>query len=86
MYSSIWDGDDWATWGGLIKIVWTQAPFTSSFRNCNAEEGCAWSSKTYSCKVNSKPMNDRLLKEEKKKKKEELNETSLERLKWVHKN
>ncbi|GFS38204.1 xyloglucan endotransglucosylase/hydrolase 25 [Actinidia rufa] len=43
LYSSIWNADDWATRGGLVKTDWTQAPFTTSYRNFRAE-ACVWSS------------------------------------------
>ncbi|CAB4273903.1 unnamed protein product [Prunus armeniaca] len=33
IYSSLWNADDWATRGGLVKTDWTQAPFTASYRN-----------------------------------------------------
>ncbi|WRX31731.1 Glycoside hydrolase family 16 - like 10 [Theobroma cacao] len=29
IHSSIWNADDWATRGGLVKTDWTKAPFTS---------------------------------------------------------
>ncbi|GFZ13170.1 xyloglucan endotransglycosylase 6 [Actinidia rufa] len=41
LYSSIWNADDWATRGGLVKTDWTQAPFTTSYRNFRAE-ACVW--------------------------------------------
>ncbi|KAK6917965.1 Xyloglucan endo-transglycosylase, C-terminal [Dillenia turbinata] len=47
VYSSIWNADDWATMGGRVKIDWTKAPFTASYRNFNAD-GCVWSSATLS--------------------------------------
>jgi len=28
IYSSLWNADDWATRGGLVKTDWSQAPFT----------------------------------------------------------
>ncbi|KAJ6736029.1 XYLOGLUCAN ENDOTRANSGLUCOSYLASE/HYDROLASE PROTEIN 8-RELATED [Salix viminalis] len=42
IYSSLWNADDWATRGGLVKTDWTQAPFTASYRNFNAN-ACVWS-------------------------------------------
>ncbi|KAK4769840.1 hypothetical protein SAY87_030372 [Trapa incisa] len=36
LYASLWNADDWATMGGRVKTDWTNAPFTSSFRNFNA--------------------------------------------------
>ncbi|KMZ62378.1 Xyloglucan endotransglucosylase/hydrolase 2 [Zostera marina] len=40
IYSSLWDADDWATRGGLVKTDWTKAPFTASYRNFNADICC----------------------------------------------
>ncbi|KAE8661090.1 putative xyloglucan endotransglucosylase/hydrolase protein 25 [Hibiscus syriacus] len=36
IYSSLWNADDWATRGGVVK------PFTASYRNFNAN-ACTWS-------------------------------------------
>jgi beta-glucanase (GH16 family) len=47
LYSSLWDADSWATRGGLVKTDWTQAPFTASYRNYNAQ-ACIWSSSSSS--------------------------------------
>ncbi|KAK4577929.1 hypothetical protein RGQ29_028177 [Quercus rubra] len=45
IYSSLWNADDWATRGGLIKTDWTKAPFTASYRNFKAN-ACVWSSES----------------------------------------
>ncbi|KAL3502886.1 hypothetical protein ACH5RR_037340 [Cinchona calisaya] len=39
VYCSLWNADDWATQGGRVKTDWTNAPFTVSYRNFNAN-GC----------------------------------------------
>ncbi|CAK9163724.1 unnamed protein product [Ilex paraguariensis] len=51
-YASLWDAEDWATQGGRVKTNWTQAPFTASYMNFNAN-GCANSSGS-SCGSTSK--------------------------------
>ncbi|CAA6672180.1 unnamed protein product [Spirodela intermedia] len=33
LYSSLWNADDWATRGGLVKTDWSKAPFVSTYRN-----------------------------------------------------
>ncbi|CAA3016311.1 xyloglucan endotransglucosylase hydrolase 24-like [Olea europaea subsp. europaea] len=74
-YSSLWNADDWATRGGLIKTDWSKAPFTASLRNFKAN-ACIWKSEKSSCKnSSSKPWSS-----------QELDSESQERLKWVHKN
>ncbi|XP_020231423.1 xyloglucan endotransglucosylase/hydrolase protein 15 [Cajanus cajan] len=36
VYTTLWDGDFWATRGGQVKIDWSKAPFVASFKNFNA--------------------------------------------------
>ncbi|KAJ0089871.1 hypothetical protein Patl1_14316 [Pistacia atlantica] len=81
IYSSLWNADDWATRGGLVKTDWTQAPFTASYRNFKAD-ACVWSNGKSSCTSNSpssSSSNGAWLSQE-------LDTTSQERLKWVQKN
>ncbi|XP_041024776.1 probable xyloglucan endotransglucosylase/hydrolase protein 16 isoform X2 [Juglans microcarpa x Juglans regia] len=42
LYSSLWNADQWATRGGLVKTDWSKAPFTASYRHFNVE-ACFWS-------------------------------------------
>lgn len=46
IYSSLWNADDWATRGGLVKTDWSKAPFTAYYRNFNVID--SKSSKTFS--------------------------------------
>lgn len=73
IYSSLWNADDWATRGGLIKTDWTQAPFTASYRNFNAD-ACIWSSGKSSCSAHNAWLW------------QQLDGTNQLRLKWVQKN
>ncbi|XP_049399413.1 xyloglucan endotransglucosylase protein 1-like [Solanum stenotomum] len=38
IYSSLWNADDWATRGGLVKTDWSKAPFTAYYRNFYAQK------------------------------------------------
>ncbi|PNY06698.1 brassinosteroid-regulated protein bru1-like protein [Trifolium pratense] len=38
IYSSLWNADDWATRGGLVKTDWSKAPFTAYYRNFKATQ------------------------------------------------
>ncbi|MQL82267.1 hypothetical protein Taro_014734 [Colocasia esculenta] len=49
IYSSLWDADDWATRGGLVKTDWTQAPFVASYRNYSDDLSCVWASGASTC-------------------------------------
>ncbi|XP_034930110.2 probable xyloglucan endotransglucosylase/hydrolase protein 23 [Populus alba] len=84
IYSSLWNADDWATRGGLVKTDWSQAPFTASYRNFNAKDACVWSNGASSCGTNSSAAaassnTNAWLSEE-------LGSTSQQRLEWVKKN
>jgi xyloglucan:xyloglucosyl transferase TCH4 len=75
--SSIWNADDWATRGGLVKTDWTQSPFTASFRNFNAK-ACIWSNGVSSCSSSNSTNNAWFS--------QELDSSSQKRLRWVQKN
>ncbi|XP_044472233.1 probable xyloglucan endotransglucosylase/hydrolase protein 23 [Mangifera indica] len=48
IYSTLWNADDWATRGGLVKTDWSQAPFTASYTNFNDDNACVWTYGQYS--------------------------------------
>ncbi|XP_075667327.1 xyloglucan endotransglucosylase protein 1-like isoform X2 [Castanea sativa] len=48
LYSSLWNADQWATRGGLVKTDWSKAPFTAYYRNFNAN-ACVWFRDSSSC-------------------------------------
>ncbi|KAG8376356.1 hypothetical protein BUALT_Bualt09G0054600 [Buddleja alternifolia] len=73
IYSSLWNADDWATRGGLVKTDWTKAPFTASFSNFDALD-C--SSKSNPCSKNSSS-NSWFS--------QALDNSGQERIKWVQK-
>ncbi|MFS7935857.1 putative xyloglucan:xyloglucosyl transferase [Helianthus anomalus] len=81
IHSSLWNADDWATRGGLVKTDWSQAPFTASYRNFKAD-ACVVASGKSSCggsAASSGGINQAWLSEE-------LDNTKQERLRWVQKN
>lgn len=80
IYSSLWNADDWATRGGLVKTDWTKAPFTASYRNFNAN-ACVWSSGASSCSSSSPSSsgNETWFSQE-------FDNTSQAKLKWVQQN
>ncbi|XP_061343817.1 probable xyloglucan endotransglucosylase/hydrolase protein 26 [Gastrolobium bilobum] len=41
VYTSLWNADDWATRGGLVKTNWSGAPFKARFRHFRAR-ACKW--------------------------------------------
>ncbi|XP_062164178.1 probable xyloglucan endotransglucosylase/hydrolase protein 23 [Alnus glutinosa] len=77
IYSSLWNADDWATRGGLVKTDWSQAPFTASYRNFKAD-ACIWSSGASSCNLSSSTSSSWLS--------QELDTSNQDRLKWVQNN
>ncbi|KAE8653160.1 hypothetical protein Csa_019870 [Cucumis sativus] len=78
IYSSLWNADDWATRGGLVKTDWTKAPFTASYKNFKAE-ACVWSGGKSSCSPSPAGSSNSWLSQE-------MDSASQERLKWVQKN
>ncbi|XP_010243150.1 PREDICTED: xyloglucan endotransglucosylase/hydrolase 2-like [Nelumbo nucifera] len=79
IYSSLWNADDWATRGGLVKTDWTKAPFTAYYRNFNAN-ACVWSAGSSSCSSKStNSFTDSAWQTQ------ELDATSRRRLRWVQK-
>ncbi|KAK1323810.1 putative xyloglucan endotransglucosylase/hydrolase protein 23 [Acorus calamus] len=86
LYSSLWDAEDWATRGGLIKTDWTKAPFRAWYRNFNAN-ACVWSSGRSRCPSTAKTSsssspslyNNAWLYQE-------LDSNSQRRLRWVQRN
>ncbi|KAM7252715.1 hypothetical protein ACFE04_008224 [Oxalis oulophora] len=74
VYSTLWNADDWATRGGLVKTDWSKAPFTASYMNLNAN-GCVWSKGKSSCGSGSTTWSN-----------QELDSSAQQRLNWVKKN
>ncbi|KAF7806716.1 putative xyloglucan endotransglucosylase/hydrolase protein 23 [Senna tora] len=75
IYSSLWDAEDWATRGGLVKTDWSQAPFTASYRDFNLQ-ACVFSTSS-SCSSSSSDQSWL---------KQSLDATGEARMKWVKKN
>ena len=53
VFSSIWNGDSWATRGGLVKIDWSHAPFVASYRSFRATNSACVSTTPSSCTASS---------------------------------
>ncbi|KAI3810803.1 hypothetical protein L1987_20425 [Smallanthus sonchifolius] len=55
VYSSLWNADNWATRGGLVKIDLSCAPFRASLRKFNAR-ACKWNGPVsiYQCAYRNK--------------------------------
>ncbi|RRT85170.1 hypothetical protein B296_00000893 [Ensete ventricosum] len=52
-YSSIWNGDSWATRGGLVKIDWKNSPFTARYQQVNLRACPYWRGSTAQCSASS---------------------------------
>ncbi|XP_010443443.1 PREDICTED: xyloglucan endotransglucosylase/hydrolase protein 24-like [Camelina sativa] len=73
VHSSLWDGDDWATRGGLVKTDWSKAPFTAYYKNYEVQD-CVGSNETCGGDGSSSWIN------------EGIDDSGMKRLKWVQKN
>ncbi|KAD4179933.1 hypothetical protein E3N88_28524 [Mikania micrantha] len=76
LHSSIWNAEEWATRGGLVKTDWSRAPFIASYKNFSVD-ACIWSpSRGSSCRSNSttRPWY-----------REKLNTAATRKLKWAQK-
>lgn len=70
IYGSLWNADDWATRGGLVKTDWSNAPFTVFYRNFKATHFSSDASASFS---DSKSQSN------------DLDAYGRRRLRWVHK-
>ncbi|KAL5974062.1 putative xyloglucan endotransglucosylase/hydrolase protein 23 [Asimina triloba] len=78
VYSSLWNADDWATQGGRVKTDWSQAPFTASYRNFNAD-ACVRSGGVSSCDSKAQAADNAWLTQE-------LSSADEEKIRWAQKN
>ncbi|THU46940.1 hypothetical protein C4D60_Mb09t10250 [Musa balbisiana] len=74
VYASLWDADDWATRGGLVKTDWSQAPFVASYRGFVAD-ACVAASGRPSCSASKAGWWD-----------QGLDSSGARKLKWVRDN
>ncbi|PIN20533.1 Xyloglucan:xyloglucosyl transferase [Handroanthus impetiginosus] len=80
VYSTIWNADQWATRGGLIKTDWTQAPFVASYRNFSADACVVFNRPAAAENCTSEGANNNPWMSQ------NLDPNSEEKLKWVQKN
>ncbi|XP_068336464.1 xyloglucan endotransglucosylase protein 7-like [Pyrus communis] len=78
VYSSLWNADNWATRGGLVKTNWTLAPFTASYRNFQADACIAGSSSSCASTIPTNP-----LTEQSAWKSQGIDAAGRKRLRWV---
>ncbi|GMH03979.1 hypothetical protein Nepgr_005818 [Nepenthes gracilis] len=77
IYSSLWNADQWATRGGLVKTDWSRAPFVASYRSFKAD-ACVWAAgRPAPCSISA--ANSARFSQK-------LDPPSLQRLKWVQRN
>ncbi|BAT72845.1 hypothetical protein VIGAN_01028600 [Vigna angularis var. angularis] len=81
VYTSLWNADNWATRGGLVKTDWNHAPFTARFHHFRAR-ACKWggAKSIHQCAYNT-PANWWTSARYKK-----LTHTQLEQLNWIRNN
>ncbi|KAL6575980.1 hypothetical protein OROHE_000451 [Orobanche hederae] len=84
LYSSIWNADSWATQGGKVKIDWSKAPFTASYRNLKIDAS-VWASSPSSSSSSSYD-NDDDSPTKKLWTGHELDAVGKHNMQWVHKN
>ncbi|RZC68601.1 hypothetical protein C5167_031839 [Papaver somniferum] len=75
LYSSLWNGEDWATRGGLEKTDWSKAPFIASYKGFHID-GCATSVNAKFCATKGKMWWDQ-------QKYRDLDAAQYRRLMWV---
>ncbi|CAN8301526.1 unnamed protein product [Cochlearia groenlandica] len=79
VHSSLWNGDDWATRGGLVKIDWSKAPFTAYYRNYEVHDCVLLDGGGSSVSSCGGDGSSSWLKEG-------IDENGMKRLKWVQRN
>jgi len=79
IFSSLWNGDKWATQGGRVKIDWTHSPFIASYQNYHLD-ACVATDATASCAT---PFANQWWDQQEY---QTLSAAKQEKLKWVEEN